>query len=114
MTTLREQLSAWIVVAVLAVVAWSSWDLGPQEATRTQDTTLACEHPGDRGAVMVLPRRAGWAPDPVLAGLPEEGGATTGYEISEAHNLARYRGALPDAPLVASRSSSAARDAGTC
>ena len=91
MNRLRDILSAWAVVALIAAGMLGVWGLqAPQDQTRT-DTALACSAPSVPAASVALPRRSGWVPDPVLTGLPDEGRAQTAYEVSEARSLQRYQ-----------------------
>lgn len=84
MNRIREHLSAWLVVGLLALGIVAVWgaDRGAQ--------TLACTD--GTGAIGVsLPQGStAWAPDAALAGLPQAEPGMTGYEVAEARNLARH------------------------
>jgi len=101
MTRLREHLSAWAVVACLAAVMLGIWGLQAPQDQGQSATALACNEPSVPAASVTLPRRSGWMPDAVLAGLPEEGQVQTAYELSEARNLERYRAARSQSGAVA-------------
>ena len=100
MNILREHLSAWAVVAMLAGVLVAVWD-GLSPAGHRYDSASACFDPAQRTPLVQLPRGTSWQPDAALAGLPHGGDETAAYELAEARNLARYdsAGILP--PRVA-------------
>jgi len=101
MTRLREHLSAWAVVACLAAVMLGIWGLQVPQDQGQGETALACNEPSVTAASVTLPRRSGWMPDAVLAGLPDEGQVQTPYELSEARSLERYRAARSQSGAVA-------------
>lgn len=95
MNSLREYLSAWAVVALLAVTILAVWGLDSMSPRANGAGTVACDTPGAAAVAVELPRRSGWAPDAVLAGLPEGSNRTTSYELSEERSLQRYHGDMP-------------------
>jgi hypothetical protein len=101
MTVLREHLSAWAVVALLAGAALLAW--GPA-GTRDSGQTLACNERAAAPHALRLPRADAWTPDAVLAGLPEATPAGDAYELSEARSMERYRGGVPVVRFAASLS----------
>lgn len=100
MNILREHLSAWAIVAMLAGVLVTVWD-GLSPADHRDNAASACFDPADRTALVQLPRGTSWQPDAALAGLPQGGDVIAAYELAEARNLARYKGARMSPPRVA-------------
>ena len=114
MTNLREHLSAWAVVALLAGAMLAAWGLGARDDGSRQEAALACIDAAAPALAVEIPRRSGWAPDAVLAGLPEAGGGLAAYEISEQRNLERYRGAGPVVRMASAGTNAAAGSVQTC
>lgn len=111
MTVLREQLSAWAVVALLAGAALLAW--GPA-GTRDSGQTLACNERTAAPHALRLPRADAWTPDAVLAGLPETAPAGDAFELAEARSMERYRGNAPVVRFVASLSDPALEASELC
>lgn len=92
MNRIREHLSAWLVVGLLALGLVAVWDAGGGSTSGT----LACADGATSTAGVNLPRgTTAWAPDPALAGLPRSamdraGMDMTVYEVAEARSLARH------------------------
>lgn len=91
MNILREQLSAWAIVAVLGGALVAVWGVMPPSALQG-DAALACTGSAVQTRAAQLPRGTGWAPDAALAGLPQVEDIVPDYEDAEARNLARHDG----------------------
>lgn len=95
MNRIREHLSAWLVVGLLALGLVAVWGASGGGTSGT----LACADGGASTAGVSLPRGTpAWTPDPVLAGLPQTAMeraemAMTVDEVAEARSLARHRAA---------------------
>ena len=114
MSNLRDHLSAWFVVALLAAATFTVLTPGPTNGVDNGAMTLACaDH--DRVAVAAsLPRRAGWEPDARLVAMPETDRTTPAYEIAEERNLARYHGNTPRVTLMVQAPGAAETPTGLC
>lgn len=92
MNRIREHLSAWLVVGLLALGLIAVWGASGGGTSGT----LACADGAASTAGVSLPRgTTAWAPDPALAGLPEPAMdraemAMTVDEVAEARSLARH------------------------
>jgi len=109
MNRIREHLSAWFVVALLAtglVAVWGVDHLGQADA-------VACNEAGMTPAGITLPRGAAWQPDPALVGWPRAERDTTAYEVAEARSLERL-GVSASPRFIASRQAGGAAATATC
>lgn len=105
MSNLRDHLSAWFVVALLAAAAFTVLAPGPGDGVDDGAMTLACADHDHDAVAASLTRRAGWEPDARLVAMPETARTTPAYEIAEERNLARYNGSTPAAMLMGEASS---------
>jgi hypothetical protein len=96
MNRLREFLSAWAVVALLAATILAVWGVDAMTPAPNGTVIVACNTHGEAAVAVELPRRTGWAPDAVLAGLPDSGNGQTSYELSEERSVQRYQGDAPE------------------
>jgi hypothetical protein len=92
MNMIREHLSAWLVAGLLAVVLVAVWGAD----MKGDAGALACRDVDAADVRIGLPRgEAAWAPDPVLAGLPQPERGMAAYEVAEARSLARHGTGAP-------------------
>ena len=115
MTVLREHLSAWAVVVLLAAAAWLAFDLGGSEESAQAGAVMACTGRPTAPALVQLPRGDAWTPDARLAGLPgDEGSDVSADEVAEALSLERHRGGAVLTDLAAAQADRAGGALGLC
>ena len=114
MSNLRDHLSAWFVVALLAATAFTVLSPGPGDGVDNGAMTLACADHDHAAVAASLPRRAGLEPDARLVAMSETDRITPAYEIAEERNLARYHGNAPRVTLMGQASGAAETPTGLC
>ena len=98
MTTFRDHMSAWLVVAVLATAGLGLWQ---RDTVADAMSVVACEGAGSAAqAGLVAPRALTWVPDPALVGLPAPADIPdlAAWEVAEARSP-HYRESHGPAPL---------------
>jgi len=98
MTTIRDHMSAWLVVALLALAGLGLWQ---RDTSAEIQAAVACDGASAVAATgLVTPRPLAWVPDQALAGFPDPGAVPglAAWEVAEARSP-DYRMSEGDAPL---------------